>query len=136
MKPQLNPLVSPRKPRRGKLGDRRPAVKEFEIEIDAHLQFSATHRWALLNGQGVHLTPIEYRLLQTFWQRRGQVLSPGLLLASAWTSLHGGGHRTLWVHIRRLRRKIETDPDQPHYIVTVLGQGYCLSWPQGQFAAT
>lgn len=102
----------------------RRAPTGFEVVIDGRLQASVCHPYVLVEGRHVLLTPIEHRLLQAFWGHRGQVLSPGFLLTAAWDPVRAGTRRSLWAHIRRLRQKIEVDPDHPVYIVTVLGRGY------------
>jgi DNA-binding response OmpR family regulator len=73
----------------------------------------------------LHLTPTELRLLVTLVQHRGQVLSRQQLLGTVWG--YNGEHeseKTVTVHIRRLREKIEADPTHPALILTVPGLGY------------
>lgn len=97
-----------------------------EIEIDEHLHVNFAQHYAICNGKQLTLTPTETRLLHVLYSNRGRVLSAGFLLSKAWDPLHNGTIESLWVHIRRLRSKIEPDPDNPNYLVTVRGQGYCL----------
>ena len=101
-----------------------------EVEIDECLQVNFAQHYAICNGKQLTLTPTETRLLHVLYNNRGRVLSAGFLLSKAWDPLHNGTIESLWVHIRRLRSKIEPDPDNPNYLVTVRGQGYCL--PQGK----
>ncbi len=80
---------------------------------------------AVLKGEGLGLTPIEYKLLTIFMQNPLQTLTRDRILAKIWDT---GGEfvddNTLSVHIRRLREKLEQDPSNPQYIVTLRGLGY------------
>lgn len=77
------------------------------------------------NGKDVELTALEYRLLLTLLQNRGQVLSRNQLLSGIW-DIAGDyvNDNTLTVYVKRLRDKLEDDPAQPHIIETVRGMGY------------
>lgn len=75
-------------------------------------------------GELLHLRPREYDLLLFLAQNRGRVLSRDHILERVWGWDYGGGTRTVDVHIRWLREKIEPDPDHPTRIVTVRGVGY------------
>jgi DNA-binding response OmpR family regulator len=97
-----------------------------EQVIDERLRINFAQQYAIVDDNQLVLTPTETRLLQALFANRGRVLSPGYLLSKAWDPTHTGTVESLWVHIRRLRSKIEPDPDQPRYLVTVRGQGYCL----------
>jgi DNA-binding response OmpR family regulator len=77
-----------------------------------------------LAGDLLQLKPKEYELLAALAQHRGQVLSRRQLLTSVWGWDHAGHSRTIDVHIRWLREKIEVDPSDPQRIVTVRGLGY------------
>lgn len=78
-------------------------------------------------GQEVPLTPIELRLLTTFLRNRGISLSRGQLISAAWgEAVFLEDERTVDVHIRHLREKIEPDPSSPTLIQTVRGHGYRL----------
>ena len=97
-----------------------------EQVIDDNLRINFAQHYAIVNGEQVTLTPTETRLMNILYNNRGRVLSAGFLLAKAWEPVHRGTVESLWVHVRRLRNKIEPDPDHPRYVVTVRGQGYCL----------
>lgn len=97
-----------------------------EQAIDDRLKINFAQHYAVVDGTQVTLTPTETRLMHILVNNRGRVLSAGFLLAKAWEPVHHGTVESLWVHIRRLRNKIEADPDRPRYVVTVRGQGYCL----------
>jgi len=97
-----------------------------EQAIDDRLAINFAQQYAILDGTQITLTPTENRLLHILFNNRGRVLSPGFLLAKAWDPVRRGTVESLWVHMRRLRSKIEPDADNPRYVVTVRGQGYCL----------
>lgn len=78
----------------------------------------------LLDNNVVHLKPKEYELLLFLARNRGMVLSRDLTLERVWGWEYDGGSRTVDVHIRWLREKIEVDPANPTRIVTVRGTGY------------
>lgn len=75
-------------------------------------------------GQPLDLRPKEYDLLLFLARNRGILLSRELLLERVWGWDYGGGSRTVDVHVRWLREKIEPDPAHPRRIVTVRGVGY------------
>lgn len=79
------------------------------------------------NGQDLYLSALEYKLLLVFLVNRGQTLSRDKLLEEIWDSAGDYvGDNTLTVYIKRLREKIEPDPQSPQYIHTVRGLGYRL----------
>jgi DNA-binding response OmpR family regulator len=86
----------------------------------------ATHTVSV-RGQNVNLTPTEFNLLGLFIRSAGQVLTRQYLADHLSDDGYAGLERTLNVHIRNLRAKIEPDPEQPHYIETVFGVGYRLA---------
>jgi len=88
---------------------------EIAIDVGGH---HVTRR-----GDPVPLTPKEFALLETLVRHRGQVLSPGQLLQLVW-GYSDSDTRTVAVHIRSLRGKIEDDPSNPELIETVRGLGY------------
>lgn len=75
-------------------------------------------------GAPVHLKPKEFELLTFLARNRGMVLSRELALERVWGWEYDGGSRTVDVHVRWLREKLERDPSQPTRIVTVRGSGY------------
>ena len=79
------------------------------------------------DGKEVYLSALEYKLLLVFLNNRGQVLTRDKLLEEIWDSAGDYvGDNTLTVYIKRLREKIEQDPQNPVYIKTVRGLGYRL----------
>ena len=79
---------------------------------------------ASINEEVLLLKPQEYNLLQYLLEHQGQVLSRDNLLEQVWGWDFSGGSRTIDVHIRWLREKIEPDPSNPTRIITVRGMGY------------
>jgi DNA-binding response OmpR family regulator len=78
------------------------------------------------DGQDVHLTRTEFRLLCELGAHAGKVLSREQLLDRVWGYDYFGDGRLVDVHIRRLRTKIEDDPASPRHVLTVRGMGYKL----------
>jgi two-component system alkaline phosphatase synthesis response regulator PhoP len=75
-------------------------------------------------GQAIELTPIEFRLMETFVKSEGRVLSREQLLTEAWGPNTFASDRIVDNHIANLRRKIEPDPVNPRYLRNVRGLGY------------
>jgi DNA-binding response OmpR family regulator len=75
-------------------------------------------------GKLVSLTPLEFELLRFLAENEGKVFSRDVLLDKLWGYDYYGDTRTVDVHIRRLRTKIEEDASNPRYIITVRGKGY------------
>jgi DNA-binding response OmpR family regulator len=88
------------------------------------LAIDVDQRRVLLSGNEVALKPKEFDLLVFLARHKGIVLSRDLMLERVWGWSYGGGSRTVDVHVRWLREKIEADPSQPMRIVTVRGVGY------------
>lgn len=89
-----------------------------EIVLD-----DAKHEVKVL-GETVHLTPIEYQLLRYLMASPDRPISKDLLFQQVWGYDPAGGTNLVEVAMRRLREKIEKDPSQPVYLVTVRGAGY------------
>jgi two-component system response regulator RegX3 len=79
---------------------------------------------AFVRGDAVSLTPKEFDLLETLIARKGRLLTRQFLIAEIWGPDYFGDTKTLDVHIKRLRQKIEEDPHRPRHIATVRGLGY------------
>ena len=77
----------------------------------------------------IHLTPKECALLATFMDNGGEVLTREFLMKEVWETDWTEDTRTLDVHIRWLREKIEDDPSNPIYLRTVRGVGYRFEVP-------
>ncbi len=88
----------------------------------------AAHR-VLRDGADVHLTPIEYKLLVALAQHPGKVITHRQLLREVWGVAHVESPQYLRIYMRALRRKIETEPAKPKYLLTEIGVGYRLAEP-------
>ena len=88
------------------------------------MQLNMNNRSVSVGGKDVNLTAKEFDLLQLFVTNRGKVFSRESLLETIWKYDYLGDLRTVDVHIRRLREKIERVPSQPEYIFTKWGVGY------------
>lgn len=102
----------------------RPDVRdESQIEIDDLVINTATHK-VTVDGEEVRLTPREFAILRLLAVNRGIVLSMDKIYQEVWNEPFMESKNTVMVHIRKLREKIEKDPQAPGYIKTVWGIGY------------
>jgi DNA-binding response OmpR family regulator len=93
--------------------------------LAAHgLQLDLGRRTVEVHGRPVQLTYVEFELLRTLVTNPGRVYSRRMLLESLWGAAEYREPRTIDVHIRHLREKLEEDPGEPEYILTVRGVGY------------
>ena len=90
------------------------------------LEIIADEGLVRVNGKEVHLTRTEFKLLIELATNSGKVLSREDLLERVWGYDYFGDSRLVDVHVRRLRTKVEIDPANPKYVVTVRGMGYKL----------
>lgn len=100
------------------------ASAEHETLSFGELTINTTRHEVTLNGEVVAFKPKEYELLLFFAEHRGQMLSREFILERVWGWDYVGDSRTVDVHIRWLRKKIERDPSNPERIITVRGGGY------------
>jgi len=77
-------------------------------------------------GEGVHLTPTEYRFLLYLAQNTGRVLTYSQILDNVWGADYEGGDKNVKVYAVYLRRKIEQDPQNPRYVLSEWGVGYYM----------
>jgi DNA-binding response OmpR family regulator len=91
-----------------------------DVEIDRNLSIVKKA------GVEISLTKTEYRLLVEFADHPGMVMSRDQLLERVWGYEYLGDSRLVDAHVRRLRVKVETQPEEPTMIVTVRGMGYRL----------
>jgi len=77
-----------------------------------------------VRGELVALPPKEFELLEAFLRRKDRLLARLFLIEEVWGADYVGDTKTLDVHVKRLRQKIETDPHDPQHLVTVRGLGY------------
>lgn len=104
----------------------RKAPEEKHI-VEGPLEWDVGAGMFRLEGEVLDLSPTEYRLLEELVLRRGKVVLREELLYKVW-GYYGGDSRTVDVHISRLRRKVEEDPEHPLLVHTIRGRGYCLEW--------
>jgi two-component system KDP operon response regulator KdpE len=97
-----------------------PRVHFGGVEVDLAL------RLVRRDGELVHLTPIEYRLLATLVRHAGRVLTHRQLLKEVWGPSHVESNHYLRIYMGHLRQKLERDAAQPEHIVTETGVGYRL----------
>jgi two-component system, OmpR family, KDP operon response regulator KdpE len=83
-------------------------------------------RGATKSGEEVHLTPLEYRVLESLTRNAGMIVKQEQLIREVWGPNRSDDTRSLRVTIRNLRHKLEPDPRQPRYLVTEAGLGYRL----------
>jgi len=104
--------------RRVSAGASEAVLRFAELEVDL-----ARHA-VRLNGELVHLTPTEYRLLETLVTHPGKLLTHGWLLQRVWGPRYGDESHYLRVYVQQLRRKLRDDPGRPRFIITEPGLGY------------
>jgi two-component system response regulator RegX3 len=105
--------------RRGSEPDLVPATVEaggVRMDVERHVVTVA--------GREVRLPLKEFELLEMFLRNAGRVLTRGQLIDRVWGADYVGDTKTLDVHVKRLRAKIEVDPANPQHLVTVRGLGY------------
>ena len=90
----------------------------IEMDVDRHV--------VTVGGQGVRMPLKEFELLEVLMRNAGRVLTRGQLIDRVWGSDYVGDTKTLDVHVKRLRSKIEPNPAEPAVLVTVRGLGYKL----------
>lgn len=95
-----------------------------KLLVFGDLSIDLTRREVTLNGQVLPLKPQEYDLLVFFAEHKGQMLTREFILERVWGWEYIGDSRTVDVHVRWLRQRIELDPTNPVRIVTVRGGGY------------
>jgi two-component system KDP operon response regulator KdpE len=106
-----------------RLGDRIPRqslVLGPDLTLDLH------RRAATVRGREVRLTPTESRLLHALAANLGEVVSTETLVARGWAETEEADASYVWVSMRRLRQKVEVDPDRPVHLLTVRSIGYRL----------
>ena len=91
-----------------------------------HILLDPDERSAWKAGESVELTAKEFDLMELFMRNPGRVYSRENLLNVVWGYEYVGDYRTVDVHVRRLREKLELDPANPEYILTKWGVGYYL----------
>jgi DNA-binding response OmpR family regulator len=113
--------------RRSQITSRDGAQGLQATAITGDLAIDYSQHLVALAGKEITLTPTEYAIIAYLAQNMGRIVTQDLLLEHVWGMEYLGESHMLQVNINRLRRKIETDPSQPRYILTKVGVGYSLA---------
>ncbi len=98
-----------------------------ELILDDDLSVSTRKREATFRGRRISLSPTEARFLATLAAAMPNAVSTEQLLRQVWSDAEGADPRYVWVIVRRLRQKIEHDPNNPRHLLTESGGGYRLA---------
>ena len=104
-------------------------VPSGALPLGPGLVLDLQKRRAIVDGRVVQLTPAESRLLYALAANLDRIVSTDTLLARGWSEAEVPDPSYVWVTMRRIRQKLEADPDHPVYLETVRGQGYRLRRP-------
>jgi two-component system response regulator RegX3 len=107
--------------RRTRAADSTPAD---EVLAGGPVRMDVARHEVAVRGESVSLPPKEFELLEAFLRRKGRLLTRDFLIEEVWGPDYFGDTRTLDVHVKRLRRKVESDPHRPDHLQTVRGLGY------------
>ncbi len=100
------------------------AVSAGGIFTAGALTIDYNKHWALVDGENVHLTQNEYRIVSLLGLHAGKVLTYDYILKALWGPGVSGNNQVLRVHMANIRRKIEKNPAEPEFIFTEVGVGY------------
>lgn len=103
---------------------------ETEIKF-GRIRVDLLHRLVEQNGELIHLTPIEYKLLTHLARQPDRVVTHHQLLKAVWGPGHDDDMHYVRVHMANLRKKVERDPSKPEYLLTEAGIGYRFVKPRG-----
>jgi DNA-binding response OmpR family regulator len=118
-------LVTPNKPRQLSQSIKQATAKQKDRFLRLpNLIIDYQQRKVLHNQKHYSLTPKEFKLLHLLVENRNQVLSRKIIMQEVWETDYLGDTRTLDVHVRWLREKIEENPSRPRRLITVRGVGY------------
>jgi DNA-binding response OmpR family regulator len=106
-----------------RLGEKVPRAR---LVIGPNLVLELHRRQAIVGGKAIPLTPTESRLLYALAAHPGQTVPTETLLARGWIDTEDAEPSYVWVTMRRLRQKVEVDPNRPVHLITVRGVGYRL----------
>lgn len=109
--------------RRSRVGEPAVVVQVDDVVLDL------TESIATRSGEAVHLTPIEWKLVETLARRPGRLVRQSDLLRSVWGPGHDRQSNYLRVHLASIRRKLEEDPSRPRLFLTEPGIGYRFGSP-------
>ena len=100
------------------------AVPTGEMVTGGPVRMDTDRHEVEVRGESVSFPPKEFELLETFLRSPGRLLTRELLIQRIWGTDYVGDTKTLDVHVKRVRQKIERDPHEPEHLVTVRGLGY------------
>jgi DNA-binding response OmpR family regulator len=106
-----------------RLGDRLPSQR---VVLGPALTLELHRRSATVRGTDIALTPTESRLLYALAANLGQTVTTETLLQRGWADTDDADPSYVWVTMRRMRTKLEADPNRPRHLITVRGVGYRL----------
>ncbi len=98
--------------------DENNMIGDLRVDLEAGLLFRG--------DEEIELTAKEFTLLKKLMENRGKIISINILMDTLWPDGNFGYENSLMVHIRRLREKLEDNPSNPQYLITVRGLGYKL----------
>ena len=111
--------------RRGASAERdEDSSDESDVIESGAIRMDVDRHEVSVGGEAIKLPLKEFELLEVLLRNSGRVLTRGQLIDLVWGSDYVGDTKTLDVHVKRLRAKIEPDPGEPKYLVTVRGLGY------------
>jgi two-component system, OmpR family, response regulator RegX3 len=108
--------------RRSRAGSR--PVSAEDVLRGGPVEMDVTRHEAVVRGERIDLPPKEFALLELLLLRKGRLLTRDFLIEEVWGADYYGDTKTLDVHVKRIRQKIEEDPHRPSHVVTVRGLGY------------
>ena len=100
--------------------------RQEPVFILHNLRVDLEQRRVFVSDQEVHLTPLEYKLLNLLIRNAGKVITHSQILKEVWGPAHANEVQYLRVYMTQLRHKLEADPARPRYLTTEIGVGYRL----------
>jgi two-component system response regulator RegX3 len=97
---------------------------EDEVLTGGPVRMDVPRHEVTVRGEVTAFPPKEFELLETFLRRQGRLLTRDFLISEVWGPDYFGDTKTLDVHVKRLRMKLEDDPHHPGHLLTVRGLGY------------
>ncbi|WP_019148884.1 response regulator transcription factor [Timonella senegalensis] len=109
--------------------ERAPLEDETQVLVAGPVKMDVERHIVTVNGEAVQFPLKEFDLLEYLLRNAGRVLTRGQLIDRVWGSDYVGDTKTLDVHVKRIRAKIEEDPGSPQLVLTVRGLGYKFAEP-------
>ena len=110
--------------RRSRGEEQEPAEPVLEV---GRVRMDVGRHEVAVDGEAVAMPPREFELLERFMRNRGRALARGEIIDRVWGADYVGDTKTLDVHVKRIRAKIEVEPGEPKLLITVRGVGYKLA---------